>query len=99
MQAQRELQRDEVAAQSKALDRVHFAVGEMKNSVVTIREELDTQGTMLDEQLSRTEQLKSKLAATTAQVNHLLENMSDCKKILTIIGLSMILMFLIVLSF
>eukprot|EP00742_Colponemidia_sp_Colp-10_P026601 GILJ01032651.1.p1 GENE.GILJ01032651.1~~GILJ01032651.1.p1 ORF type:complete len:138 (-),score=28.90 GILJ01032651.1:1-414(-) len=99
IQAQRQIQREEHQLQEAALDRISARVGEIRSSVVNIGEEMSTQDTMLYEQLELTEQVRRKLAATTAKINHLMDNMSNRGKICTIVVLMMVLMFLIVLSF
>lgn len=99
MQAQRQIQREEYQMQEAALDRIARHVGDIRESVINVGEEMDSQDTMLNEQIALADQVRNKLAATTAKINTLMENMSNRGKICTIVVLLMVLSFLIVLSF
>ena len=95
MQHHQELVDDEMNEQDEILERLGHGVQRVRAHAVNIREEVQSQTTMFDSISTEVERVMEKLGSVNAKINVILENMSNCKKIMIIFLLFGILLTLI----
>ncbi|EPY40768.1 syntaxin of plants SYP7 [Angomonas deanei] len=86
-QVQEHAQREETALQDEILDRLTYGLRELRETGVTINDELETQDDMLNDIDKDMTTLQIKLRSANEKIDKLLASMSNGGKICTIVGL------------
>jgi hypothetical protein len=94
LRAHHEEQQSMMESQDQSLSRIQHGLEHLKHNATEMHNEMDRQEAMLVDVQGRVDMLKEKMAAANKKVDHLLENMSDCKKICIIVVLCFVLGFL-----
>ncbi len=88
-------QKQIIQSQDAALDRIYSSVSNIKQTAVTINDEVTTQNKMLENTDANMSKVSDKLKNTTKKIGKLLNDSSDKHKIFCIIILTIILFILI----
>lgn len=91
---QQQLMDSETNEQDELLDRLGDGVRRVREHAVNIGDEVRSQGTIFDRISTDVERTMEKLGAVNVRINVIIENMSNCKKMMVIFFLSGILILL-----
>ena len=91
---QQQLMDSETNEQDELLDRLGDGVRRVREHAINIGDEVRSQGTIFDRISTDVERTMEKLGAVNVRINVIIENMSNCKKMMVIFFLSGILILL-----
>jgi len=91
---QQQLMDAETNEQDELLDRLGDGVRRVREHAINIGDEVRSQGTIFDRISTDVERTMEKLGAVNVKINTIIENMSNCKKMMVIFFLSGILILL-----
>jgi hypothetical protein len=91
---QQQLMDSETNEQDELLDRLGDGVRRVREHAINIGDEVRSQGTIFDRISTDVERTMEKLGSVNARINVIIENMSNCKKVMVIFLLSGILILL-----